>query len=444
MKRLLPGSVLLFSTAVLCGLAHAQDFNTDGHTVPTPETAKRAEANKALEAGEWARALELLGPLVAAHPTDALLLYDEGSAEDALDKPAAAETYYRAAIAANGSVTEPRVALGLLFAREGKMDAARAEFAEAVGLPHLPASGGDATVRARAYRAMARIDEKTRPGDARDELLEALKLTPETPEDTLLAAELAGSAAGGAAPAEAEYKRVLTARPNDPEATAGLAHLLVQQKQDAQAEAMLQTALAAHPGDRQLTAQLAATFTAEGKPEAARPLMQGLHEADPNDANVARLLAELDLAAKEYVAAEPLLATLSAANPRDGVLTDEHADALIHLKRFAEAQALLAAAVDKPGLFPTPGDLGDAAGHLAFAASENDDPAEVLRALEVRATVLPTSAPVLFLAAISHDKLRQTKLAAAAYRQFLAASNGANPDEEFQARHRLVTLEHSR
>ncbi len=156
------------------------------------------------------------------------------------------------------------------------------------------------------------------------------------------------------------------------------------------------------------------------------------------------LLAGLYLDTKNYADAEPLLAGLAAANPRDTGLVDERARALIQLRKFAEAQQILAPLVAQPKVFPTPGDLGNAAGDLAFAASENNDPRAALQALEVRATVLPPSAPVLFLTAISYDKLHQNKLAIEAYKRFLEASKGSNPEEEFSARHRLIALEHVR
>ena len=224
------------------------------------------------------------------------------------------------------------------------------------------------------------------------------------------------------------------------QAAAALAHLLLTSGRAPEAETLLKAALAAQPGDAGLTAQLVAAYSAEGKPGEALPLVEALHRERPEDAAVARLLGELYLDAKNYAAAEPLLARLTTANPNDGVLVDERADCLIHLKRFAEAEQSLTRVVGRPELFPGKPALGDAAGHLAFAASENNDPATSLRALAVRATVLPPSAPALFLAAISYDKLHQLKLAQQAYTDFLAASNGANPDEEFEAQHRLVAL----
>ena len=48
----------------------------------------------------------------------------------------------------------------------------------------------------------------------------------------------------------------------------------------------------------------------------------------------------------------------------------------------------------------------------------------------------------LFLAATAHDKLHEVKLASDLYKQFLSVANGRFPDEEWEARHRLITLEH--
>ncbi len=423
----------MIAFVLLAALAGTQDF----HTGPsqTPGNAERLQANEALAAHDYARALKLLEPLASQHPQDARLLYDVGSAQDALDQPDKAETHYRAAIADDAAFLEPRVALGLLLARSGRLEDARTALLAAVGV------AGDKTLQARAYRALARVDRQAHPAEALDALLAALKLSPETPDDTLFAAELAAQT-GGTGDAEAAYRRLLAARPNDPEAAAALGHLLVQQKRWADAETVLLPALQAHPADPGLVVQLASTYAGEGKAADALPLVQRLHAASPMDANVSRLLAGLDLDAKDYAAAEPLLAALRKHNPGDPTLADEQADALIHLKRFADAEQLLAPLIATPSLWPTPASLADAAGHLAFAASENNNPAVTLRALDVRATVAPPSPPVLFLSAISHDKLHQVKAAQTAYKAFLAASNGKNPDEEFEAQHRLIALEH--
>jgi tetratricopeptide (TPR) repeat protein len=416
--------------------ATAQDFD---HTikVAAPQSAAMQAANAALDARDWGKALKLLGPLAEANPKDAHLLYDLGSAQDALDQSSAAEQSYRAAIMDDGGYLESRVALGLLLARSGRMEDARAELMAAAAI-----TDGDKLLRARALRAMARIDEKARPSEARDELLAALSLSPETPEDTLLTAELAEGANGGKDAAEAAYRRLLAEQPNDPDATASLAHLLTGEKRYPEGEKLLTDGLAAHPDNEPMTIQLAALYVADGKTAQALPLVEGLHQKSPNEASVSRLLAELYVQVKDYAQAEALLARLSEQMPQDGGLVDLWAEALLQLHRFAEAERILDRIVATPGVFSGTDAWGTAAFDLAFAASEQNEPAKTLQLLENRAKVLPPSAAVLWLKAISEDKLHRIKLAAEAYQQFLVASNGANPNEEFEARHRLVALDH--
>ena len=155
-----------------------------------------------------------------------------------------------------------------------------------------------------------------------------------------------------------------------------------------------------------------------------------------------RLLADLCAHNQQYDEAERLYAALVAGSPKDPTLLDDQADALIHLKHYAEAEALLKRALADTAAFRSKEDLGNAASHLAFAASANNDPSVTLQALALRGTVLANSPSSLFLAATAHDKLHHTKQAIDLYKQFLSVANGQFPDEEWEARHRLVTLEH--
>jgi tetratricopeptide (TPR) repeat protein len=428
---LLTATLLLASAAAL-----AQDFS-GGQKVASPQAPALQAANDALAANDWAKAITLLQPLAQANPQNAQILYDLGSAQDALDQEAPAEQSYRAAILDAGGYLEPRLALGLLLARAGNFDQAREELKAAADIQN-----GDKLLRARALRAMARIDQKTRPADARDELLAALAISPETPEDTLMTAELAEAANGGKDAAEAAYKHLLVERPADPSATAALAHLLLQQKRYDDAEKLLSASLAAHPADPGLSIQLAEVYLAEEKTSQALPLVEQLHTANPNQPGVTRLLAELYVQGKEWARAEPLLAALVTENPKDGPIVDLEAEALLHQHQTLAAQRLLTPIVAQPALFASTEDWGSAAADLAFAASENNQPALVLQILQNRAKVLPQSTPMLFLLAISEDKLHHVKNAVGAYKDFLASSNGANPNEEFEARHRLIALDH--
>ncbi|HTC76470.1 MAG TPA: tetratricopeptide repeat protein, partial [Edaphobacter sp.] len=180
----------------------------------------------------------------------------------------------------------------------------------------------------------------------------------------------------------------------------------------------------------------------QGKTAQALPIVQKLHTAHPDDTALTRLLARLYARNQQYDEAQRLYAALVAGSPKDPTLLDDSADTLIHLKNYAEAEALLKRAVADPAAFPSKDDLGNAASHLAFAASANNDPSVTLQALALRATVFANSPSSLFLSATAHDKLHHIKQATDLYKQFLSVANGQFPDEEWEARHRLITLEH--
>ncbi|HEX5282956.1 MAG TPA: tetratricopeptide repeat protein [Bryocella sp.] len=436
----LVGALLLAS----CATAQNLPAGTREPDSPSPQDAANAQirsAESALESGNYAAAITALKPLAAAQPHNAHILYDLGFAQEHSGDETAAAAAYKAAIAADASLAEPQLALGLLDARNGRLDAAHRELQAASSL-----SSASPDLRARALRSLAIMDEHADPDAARDELLSALKLTPETPADILLSARLAEHA--NAFPeAESAYRRLLAITPNDPAATAGLAHALAAQGKSADAESVLTSALKTTPSDPRLLSQLAAVYGAEGKSDQAIPLIEQLRASDSSAAAnpaITRLLAHLYTLTGDNAKAEPLFRALVAQNSKDPTLLDDLASSLVEQQKFTEAETLLTKAVAMRSSFPSDADWGQAAGHLAFAASRNHDPQLTLQALAQRATVLPNSPASLFLEATAHDTLHQNKDAERAYRAFLALAGGKYPDQEFQARHRLIALERER
>jgi tetratricopeptide (TPR) repeat protein len=407
-------------------------------TQPQTQDPLLTQASEALAKQDYPTALKLLTTLSEKNPGDAHILYNLASTQDALDQASAAEATYRRTITIDPSYFEPHLALGLLLARKNKRTEARAEILKATTL-----NADNPALKSRAFRTLARLDQTSNPSTASDELLSALKLSAETPDDILLSGELA-EASGDLASAEAAYRRLIAVDPQNHDATAALTHLLLHQQKPDQAESLLTAALAKDPDNPTLNTQLAVLYQKQGKTAESLPLLQKLHTAHPEDATITRLLAHVYGRNQQYDQAAPLYAALVAGSPQDPTLLDDSADTLIHLKQFAEAEVLLKRAVANPAAFPSKDDLGNAASHLAFASSVNNDPTITLQALTLRAKVLPNSPSSLFLGATAHDKLHHTKQATDLYKQFLSVANGQFPDEEWEARHRLITLEHTK
>ena len=399
-------------------------------TAAEPPSPQVTEAEAAIVKSDWKDAAGKLDTWLAAHPGDARALFDAGYVADAQNRLETAAGFYRRAVEADPQRFEARLSLGLLLARMGKMEEARPELAAATQLD--PGEAGPA-LKARAWRALAQIDHTNEPTSASEELLQALKLTPETTADTLLSAGLAEQS-GESDTAEAAYRRVLAKDPQSPEGQAGLAHLLIAKKQYPEAETLLRAALEHHPDDTVLTAQLATVLAAQDKAEAL-PLVEKLHESHPQDQAITRMLAQLLAQAGDAPGSDHLYIALLALRPDDPDLLVSHGQNLVRQLKFADALA----AFDKATkLDPA---SADAWSGLAFAASRTEQPAVTLHALTMRSKYLPEVPSTYFLWAISYDKLQQKQAAATYYHHFLDAAAGKFPDQEWQARQRLLILE---
>jgi tetratricopeptide (TPR) repeat protein len=413
--------------------------SVDDHTHQASTSNAIREAESSLERQDFKTAEEKLKALAAADPKDGRVQYDLGFAEERNGEEADAAKAYEASIAAIPEFAEPKVALGLLDARAGRIERAHKELSDAamiqIAVPEL---------RGRALRALAHLDETSNPDAAREELLAALKLTPETPDDTLMGAELADRA-GDSADAIPAYQRALKSMPGDMDATAGLAHALQHAGKLADADAVLSAALKEHPDDVRLVAQTASLYSAEGKAKDAIPLLVQLRASNPklaDDPDMTRLLAQLEYVNGDNADAQKLYEALVAASPQDPILLDALGSTLVKQGHDGEAEAVFVKAVAlRPG-FHDDQAWGEAEGHLAFAASKNSDPQTCLAALDARSTVLPNSPTSLFLQATAHDKLHQNKQAIAAYKAFLALAGDKFPDQTFEAQHRMIALQH--
>ena len=418
------------------GAAGPASENPAGQLGSRPESSREvAEAEAAITKADWKAAEAKLDPWLVSHPNDARALFDAGYVADAENRLEDAAALYRRATQADPRSFEAHLSLGLLLARQEKLDEARTELLEAT---RLDSGDGGAALKARAWRALAEVDKPGpgNPGDAGEAsaaLLEALKLSPETPGDTLLAARLA-EAAGQPDAAEAAYKRILAKDPKSREANASLAHLLIEEKKYPDAESLLRAALEQAPDDPGFTAQLAGVLAAEDKAEAL-PLLEKLHTAHPQDRNVTRMLGDVRAQAGDAAGSDHLYTALLAAAPEDPELLIAHGQNLIRLMQY---QAAFVAFTRATRIDPA---SGDGWSGLAFAASKTGQPAVALHALTMRSKFLPEVASTYFLWATSYDTMHDKAQAIAYYHHFLDSAAGKFPDQEWQARQRLQVLE---
>lgn len=412
-------------------MAQSAPANVD--TAPAGVSAlDSAEAD--IVQSDWHTAELKLNEYLKLNPNDSRALFDAGYVADSANRTDDALSLYRRAAAADPKSFRAHLSLGLLLARMGKPAEARPELIAATALD--PGEMGD-PMKARAWRALAAIDSPGQPGGnavtASDDLAAALKLSPETTQDTLLAAELA-LAAGDMSGAESAYRRVLKTSPDNAEANAGLAHLLIQQKQYPAAEQLLHDALAKSPDDPALNAQYATVLVAQDKAEAL-PVLEKLYAAHPADTTILRMLEQVDATAGDYDNSDKLCLKLLTATPNDPVVLVDHGQNLIHQLQYAGAFTVFQKAAQ---LDPN---NGDAWSGLAFAASRTEQPQVTIDALDKRASLLPETPATLFLRATAYDALHNKKNAVVAYKSFLTAAAGKFPTQEWQARQRIAVLQ---
>jgi tetratricopeptide (TPR) repeat protein len=147
------------------------------------------------------------------------------------------------------------------------------------------------------------------------------------------------------------------------------------------------------------------------------------------------MLAEVLAEAGDAAASDHYYIALLAASPEDADLLVAHGQNLLHLLKYAEALEVFdkATRLDEAN--------ADAWSGLAFAASKTNQPSITLHALTMRSKYLPEVPSSYFLWATAYDTLHQKAEAAAYYHHFLDSSAGKFPNQEWQARQRLLLLE---
>jgi len=395
-----------------------------------------AQAEEAIQKNDFAGAETLLKKALEKDPNNYQAWFDLGFALNGLNRADESIAAYRKSVAAKPEVFESNLNLGLMLVRANNPEAEQFLRAATTLKPTAHIEEG----QARAWLALAHVLEEKKPEDAFEAYRKASELSPKDLEPHL-SAGLLHERQKEFSDAEVEYKQALavdphSTSPQSTEAAIGLTNIYMKSGRLGDAEPLLRRLAAERPEDAGIHLQLGRVLAAQDKKDDAIAEMQTALKLAPADSDAQHELADLFASAGKNDLAEAAYRPLVAAHPNDAEFHRGLGQALLRQKQFPEAQKELLAAVrlkrDWPEVYVD----------LAFAASENKNYDLTIRALNGR-TLLNAEMPAVcyFLRASAYDHLRDYKQAAVDYHQFLNSDKGKNPDQEWQATHRLIAIE---
>lgn len=380
------------------------------------------EGNKALDAQKYSEAVELFSKAIAADPKDYAAHFGRGLAFSMQNRDAEAIADYTRVLELKPGLYEAELNLGMSLLRSHKA---------AESVPHFQAAAtqkGD-QFRPGFYLAEALL-ESNHFQEAEQAYTKAISLDPKSaPAEAGLGQAIARQ--GRLADAEPHYRKAAELDPSRKDVLIDLASQYEAARQPAAAIALYRE-FPDNPGAQE---RIGALLLASGKPDESISPLEFAVSKSPTPANQLAL-AQAYVATKQPAKAEPLAAAAAASEPNDAELRMFYGRLLRDERKFPQAAAQFqSVAQAKPDMAPAWSEL---AGVLVMMEMYP----QALAALDRVHDLHAEAAGHFFLRGMVLDRLHQPKDAMANYNQFLALSQGKNPDQEFQARQRVRTLEH--
>ena len=395
-----------------------------------PPALKLAEAETDIAKQDYVSAEPLLKQYLEDHPESYSAWYDLGFVYHGMGRGADSIAAYRKSVAAKPDLFESNLNLGLALAASGQPEAE--QYLRAA--TKLKPASGSALSSKQAWMSLGNLLATSQPEEAAAAFEQAAILDPKDPEPHLLAGSLLEKQQH-ASDAEKAYQRALAVAPESPDTLAALTNFYMGQHRFAEAESLLRRLLIQHPNDATAHLQLGRMLAISGQNEEAAAELEAGLKLDPADGKAERDLADLYADSGKYEQAQKLYRALLDSYPKDASLHYGVGRMLLKQKQYLQAEQELLRTVQ---LQP---DLGTAYGDLAVAANENKDYPLAIKAVDLRAKYLPEIPMSYFMRATAYDHLQDVKQASKYYHQFLDVAGGKYPDQEWQAKHRLIALE---
>ncbi|HEX4484762.1 MAG TPA: tetratricopeptide repeat protein [Terriglobales bacterium] len=396
----------------------------------SPASPELTKAESAIEKKDYSTAEPLLKQIVEASPKNYLAWFDLGFIYNTQGDTQQSIDAYRKSVEAKPDVFESNLNLGLMLAKAGQPDSEKYLLAATALKPTAHIEEG----QARAWMSLGHVMETSNPAGAIDAYQKASALQPKDPEP-LLSAGVLLEKQNQLGEAERSYKAALALAPDSGDAMTALANLYMRSKRFPEAQDVLRKLVVLHPDDSAAQMQLGRILAASGQKDEAIAQLEAASKRRPQDLDLHRDLAQLYLDAGKTPEAEAEYQTLVAAQPNDAQLHFALGQTMLKQRKFPEAQQEFVKVITiKP-------DYGEAYGELAVTANEAKNYPMVIKALDARAKLLPEIPVGYFLRATAYDHLRDAKNASANYHKFLEVADGKFPDQEWQAKHRLIAIE---
>lgn len=379
------------------------------------------DGNKALDAKQYDRALELFSQAAASNPKDYAAHFQLALAYSLLGRDGDAIPQYKTALELHPGMYEAELNLGLSLMRANHPAEAAEEFRAAaeqrpkefrpaLGLaqalynterfPEAEAAFQKAvaldarSAAAESGLAMSLIRQK-RADDAAPHVQQAFVLDRSYRAGFIALAELYESTGRGT-----EAIPIYRLFPDNPEALERLGMLLASSGNFAEAIPVLERVVEKMPSDARRMA-LAKAYVENKQLDKAQALLQPAAQATPNDYDLRLFYGRVLRDQRKFPAAAVEFNAAARIDPRSAVAWNELASALVLAEDYPQALS-------------------------AF---------DHIRALNAE---IPGN---YFFRALAHDHLHQRPEALENYNKFLATSGGKFPDQEFQARQRAHMLE---
>jgi tetratricopeptide (TPR) repeat protein len=407
---------------------HQVEVQSDDSTSPEID-----QAEAAMQKQNYTGAETLLLSAISANPKAYRAWFDLGYLYTATAHVPEAVVAYRKSVEAQPDVFESNLNLGILLARQG--DSAEAEKYLKAATQLKPTANSDEGL-ARAWLSLGLVQGKTDPAQALSSYATASQLAPSDPEPHLSAGRVLENQ-NKLEEAAREYQAAAKLDPKSVEPITGLANVYSKQQKYPEAAAELRKLLAVERGNKEAQLQLGRVLAAEGKSEEAAKLLGSEQTTSSDDPRAALELGGVLAKAGKYPEAEQHLRVAVEGLPQEAEAHYALGWVLMQEKQYPESQdELVLASKLKP-------DMTEIYGNLAAVAAENKNYDLAIRAVDQRAKFLPDTPATYFLRATSYDNLKVTAKAVDNYQKFLATDGGKMPDQEWQARHRLIAIDPS-